>query len=80
MEQRLKDQLGLLKAGVDKKLKGIKDIPTPKDLDKKFKTAKDESDKKVKEMSKTNRDVNKELQKEIANLKYQMEKVNVMAA
>jgi len=48
MDQRVKDQLGLLKAGVDKKLKGVKDLPSPKDLEKKFKTAKDESDKKVK--------------------------------
>ena len=41
-------------------------MPSPKDLEKKFKSAKDESDKKVKEANKTIKDVNKE----IATLKH----------
>ena len=76
MDQRVKDQLGLLKAGVDKKLKGVKDLPSPKDLEKKFKASKDESDKKLKEMSKTIKDLNKE----IASLKQVVEKVSILAA
>lgn len=76
MDKRVKDQLGLLKAGVDKKLKVVKDLPSPKDLEKKFKSSKDENEKKLKEVSKTIKDVNKE----IVSLKNTMEKVNILVA